>query len=161
VLMLQQLVTADLCACQEKESLSMNPCTLDIQALQTQFRQSLKQVETTPVSLLNIAVKLQSLFLPFFTQNRSAITITLKKTVPKRPYKLKISKKTLSLYRSEPKEQMHYYFHEEQSPHEDNILNFRPEQFQAFSETILSILDDLKADKAIVEEYLGDTHGTL
>ena len=139
----------------------MNPCTLDIQSLQTQFRQPPGQTPKTAIAIHNLAVKLHQLFLPFFTQNRSAITITLKKAVPERPYKLHISKKKLALHWLSPEEHIYYYFHEEHAPHEDKTLNFKPEQFQAFSETILAILDDVKANNAIVEEYLGDQHGTL
>lgn len=138
----------------------MHLSTIDIQSLQTHWQQS-KQTGETSLATKNIATKLQHLFLPFFTQNRTAITITLKKTVQKRAYRLKISKKMLSLYLLAPEEQLHYYFHEEQAPREETTLNFKPEKFHAFSEQMMSILADLKADKTLVSEYSGGPHATI
>lgn len=138
----------------------MHLSTIDIQSLQTHWQQS-KQTDATSLATKNIATKLQHLFLPFFTKNRSAITITLKKTAQQRPYRLKISKKALQLQLLAPEEQLVYYFREEQAPQKNETLNFKPEKFQLFSKQLLSILEDVQADKTIVEEYLGDTNGTL
>jgi hypothetical protein len=151
----------DITHCQQQKVPCMNPCTLDIQSLQNELRQAGSHNATAPNPSQAIAVKLQSLFLPFFSEKRSAITITLKKTIQQRPYRLKISKKALQLHLLAPEEQLVYYFREEQAPQKNDTLNFKPEKFQAFSEQLLSILQDLKADKTTVEEYLGDKHGTL
>lgn len=140
------------------ESSLIHTRLIDVQALKNQLNKSYAEPFSKNAKNTDFALKIQALFLPFFSNNRRAIRVTLKKTSAKRRYSLMVSKEKIVLKLLDPDQRMTYFFHENRALNIHDALNFKPEQLKQFSVFVNSILEDLKADQTIIEEILGDTN---